>query len=281
MADENALLVTLQTMQKSLKRVMDSYKALSKALDRFDKNEALDRQDYLGDAIAALKTTDLTLIGCADQKELVCRGLEDRLHSLRLNAHRALVTGLTELVENKNHIKIISDNPLVIYVHPLTLEVNFETAKAKWTYAHEDMATTSLDPKEIMSVHADLLNTFRALRIESSQFFGICHMAYQMALIRNGLKIGDRVDIVELLAPLSWLWPDTPSSKKSAFQLPRYLLAYQLQKLRGDKMLQANGLRLDLGAATGGTTRNKSNVLYVPQGATEGQYYLTICFRSA
>ena len=278
---DDELIVAIQNIQKTLTRVLNGYKALSKSLERFEKKDALERQDYLAEALATLKTADLSIIGCADQKALLCRAIEDRHRALRLNAHHTLIEGLKGIIENPAHLKIISDNPCVIYIHPLTLEVQFDAAKATWTYAHEPLATTSLDPGEIMASHAQLLDAFRATRIDSAQFFNCCRMAYEMLLIKNGLRHEERVNIVDLLTPIAWLWPEAQQGKKGMTSLPRYILAYQFQKLRADHMLQSQNLRIDLGAATGGTTRNKNNVLYIPQGATEGQYYLSICFRNA
>ena len=278
---DDELIVAIQNIQKTLTRVLNGYKALSKSLDRFEKKDALERQDYLAEAIATLKTADLSIIGCADQKAILCRALEDRHLALRLNAHHNLLEGLKKIVENPAHLKIISDNPCVIYIHPLTLEVQLDAAKATWTYAHETLATTSLDPNEIMASHAQLLDAFRAIRIDPAQFFNCCRMAYEMLLIKNNLRREERVNIVDLLTPLAWLWPEAQQGKKGLSALPRYILAYQFQKLRADHLLQSQNMRIDLGAATGGTTRNKNNVLYIPQGATEGQYYLTICFRNA
>lgn len=274
------LIVAIHNIQKTLTRVLGSYKALSKALERFEKKDALERQDYLSDALTALNQTDLSLMGCADQKALLCEELETRYRGLRLQAHNLLMEGLKARIDNPAHMKIISDNPCVVYVHPLTLEVQFDAAKATWTYAHETLATTSLDPEEIMAMHAQLLDAFRATRIDSAQFFACCKMAYEMLLIKNHLRYEDRVNIVDLLTPLAWLWPEDRQGKKGMNALPRYILAYQLQKLRADHHLQHQNVRLDLGAATGGTTRNKNHVLYIPQGPTEGQYYLTICFRN-
>ncbi len=279
MIEDSELVLSFQAMQKTLKRVLDSYKSLSKALEQFNKKDALARQDYLSEALTAIKNADLSIIGCADRKDTLTRELEDRLRALHLNAHRTLVTGLADHVENQAHMKIVSDNPLVIYVHPLTLEVQFDNYKATWTYAHEPLATTSLDPAEIMATHAELLDAFRAARIDSNQFFTLCRQAYEMAAIKNGVKFGERVNLVDLLTPLAWLWPDDQKGKKGFTTLPKYLFAYQLQKLRADKLLQNGDVRIDLGAATGGTTRNKNNVLYVPHSSVEGQYYLSICYR--
>lgn len=275
---ESELLLVLKTTAKSVNKVLTSGKTLVKSLEKLDTIKALDRQDYVADALEILKTTDLAQYGCgAQQKEMVI-ALDQRLRTLRANAHHMLLAGLKQGVEKPENMRILSDNPLVIYVHPLTLEVQFEQAKATWTYAHETLATTSLDPEDILNTHKALLETFRASRIDSQAFWSVCKLAYEMVLLKHGQQMGSRVDIVELIAPLTWLWPNPAALKKNT-TLPRYLLAYQLQKLRADGLLQNKNFRLDMGTATGGSTRNKANVLFVPMGVSEGQYYLSICFR--
>ena len=44
------------------------------------------------------------------------------------------------------------------------------------------------------------------------------------------------------------------------------------------RLLERRGRRISLGTATGGSTRNKRNVLFVPVSVTDGQYYLSIVF---
>ncbi|MBR4984545.1 MAG: hypothetical protein IKY83_02240 [Proteobacteria bacterium] len=275
---ESELLVALQAAAKSVNSVLTSGKALSKALEKLDTPKALERQDYVSDALEALKVNDLTIYGCGAQQQDMIKTLDQRLHKMRLNARQALMNGLAQGVDKPDHLKVLSDSPLVIYMHPLTLEVHFEQTKAVWTYAHEPLQTVSLAPDEIIAAHRALVETFRASRIDSLSFWNVCRLCYDMVLLKDGQPSGSRVDIVELLPPLAWLWPNT-IKKTTAF--PRYLLAYQLQKLRSDKLLQQQNIRLELGTATGGSTRNKANVLFVPMGAFEGQYYLSICFKQA
>ena len=277
---ESELLVALQAAAKSVNKVLASGKVIVKALEKLDSAKSLDRQDYVADAIEVLKTSDLNSFGCGATQNALILTLEHRLHDLRMHAHHNLVAGITQGVDKPENLRILSDVPLVIYIHPLTLEVHFEQTKANWTYAHEQLQTTSLDPSEILEAHKSLLDTFRASRIDSQQFWDILKTAYEMVLLKKKEPASSRVDIVELLPPLAWLWPNPNAMKKSP-SFPRYLLAYQLQKLRADKLLQNHGSRLELGTATGGSTKNKNNVLFIPMGASEGQYYLSICFRQA
>ena len=276
---DSDLLIAIQTTAKALNKVLNGYKSLAKALEKLDSDKALERQDYVADAVDALKANDLNLVGCGESQSDIKQALSTKLRDLRANAHHNLVTGLAKgMADKTDHMKIVSDSPLVIYLHPLTLEVQFEQKKATLLYAHEPLANTSLDPDEILKTRAELIEVFKASRIDSSRFWDACYLAYEMVMLKNGQPAGSRIDIVELLPPLAWLWPNAAALKKNT-GLPKYLLAYQLQKLRADKMLQHKNLRLDLGSATGGSTKNKANVIYIPSGATEGQYYLSICFR--
>lgn len=275
---ESELLTAIQSAAKSVNKVVSAGKSISKSLERFDSAKAFERQDYIADLIDCFKTNDLAPFGCAESQKLIVTALEKKLHELRQNAHHALVSGLVSRIEKQEHFRILSDIPLVIYLHPLTLEVQFEQMKSSWTYAHETLQTVSLDPDEILASHKSLLDTFRASRIDSQSFWSIFKTAYEMVLLKNGQPAGSRIDIVETLTPLAWLWPNAAALKKNG-AFPKYLLAYQLQKMRADGLLQNHGLRLELGTATGGSTRNKANVLFVPSGPSEGQYYLSICMR--
>ena len=216
--------------------------------------------------------------GGADSYAALIRGLEDRLRTLRTTARQDLIAGLNATAPKPDQIKMVSDSPLVLYVHPLTLEVNFEQCKTTWSYAREPMAQSSLDPSDIWNVYGELLDQFRAARIDSKSFWQALKAAYDIVLLKDGKPAGERIDIVDVLVPMAWIWPHAVQLKK-ATQFPRYLLAYQIQKLRQDGLIAHNGYRLDLGTATGGSTKNKANVLFIPMGPTEGQYYLTMCFR--
>lgn len=272
------LQAALCQVSKTVGQVVAASKQLVKSLDKFSAVDALNRQDYVADAVNAFKSMDLSYFGGESNFSELIRRLEERLHSLRAHARQDLLSGLSACVAKPEQMRMVSDNPLVVYVHPLTLEVQFEQCKATWAYAREPMAQTSLDPQEIWKMHESLVDQFRAQRIDSRSFWKVLKMAYDMVVIKNGLSVGDRIDIVELLTPMAWIWPNASALKKQV-QLPRYLLAYQIQKLRQEGLISHQGYRLDLGTATGGSTRNKANVLFIPMGPTEGQYYLSLCFR--
>lgn len=268
----------LQQMGRTVNQVVAASKPIAKALDKMGDVASLNRQDYVADALNAIQHADLAPYGGADSYAALIRGLEDRLRTLRTTARQDLIAGLNATAPKPDQIKMVSDSPLVLYVHPLTLEVNFEQCKTTWSYAREPMAQSSLDPSNIWNVYGELLDQFRAARIDSKSFWQALKAAYDIVLLKDGKPAGERIDIVDVLVPMAWIWPHAVQLKK-ATQFPRYLLAYQIQKLRQDGLIAHNGYRLDLGTATGGSTKNKANVLFIPMGPTEGQYYLTMCFR--
>ena len=268
----------LQQMSRTVNQVVAASKPIAKALDKMGDVASLNRQDYVADALNAIQHADLAPYGGADSYAALIRGLEDRLRTLRTTARQDLIAGLNATAPKPDQIKMVSDSPLVLYVHPLTLEVNFEQCKTTWSYAREPMAQSSLDPSDIWNVYGELLDQFRAARIDSKSFWQALKAAYDIVLLKDGKPAGERIDIVDVLVPMAWIWPHAVQLKK-ATHFPRYLLAYQIQKLRQDGLIAHNGYRLDLGTATGGSTKNKANVLFIPMGPTEGQYYLTMCFR--
>lgn len=277
---ENELFSAIQAADKKIAASLTLIKTLSKSLDKFNAVQTLSRQDYIVELLQSIRAWEPEWLRIFPDLEKIEHALESRLHALRATAHHDLVTGLSGRVAKPEHFKILSDNPLVLYLHPLTLEVSFESLKAVLSYARESLVSTSLDPDEIMQAHEAQLEIFRALRVDSKQFRKLFKTAYDMVLLKDGLPPESRVDIVELLQPLSWIWPSQALFKKNA-GMPRFLLAYQIQKLRQDGLISAHNQRIDLGTATGGSTKNKNNVLYIPAGISEGQYYLSICFRQA
>lgn len=268
----------LQQMGKTVNQVVAASKPLVKALDKLGDIASLNRQDYIADALRAIQQTDLTPYGGTEIYAGLVRTLEERLRTLRATARQDLLAGLNAAASKPDQIKMISDSPLVLYLHPLTLEVNFEQCRTTLSYAREPMAQPPLDAAEIWKTRDDLLEQFRAARIDSKSFWRALKTAYDIVLLKGGKSAGERVDIVDALVPMAWIWPNAQALRK-ATPFPRYLLAYQIQKLRQDGLIVHNGWRLDLGTATGGSTKNKANVLFIPMGPTEGQYYLTMCFR--
>jgi hypothetical protein len=221
------------------------------------------------------------------REELVNK-LDKEMVRLRMKARMAFMTKLDMLAEQKEiALEKLSEAPLVLYADPLTFEIDFDAGGAKLLYGHEPICELPIDAGELFKAREDALAAMKERAIESDAFFDLLQRAYRTALIAQSSEAsssdpGKRVDLVDVLMPLSMLLVDRKdwrSKGPSAIEpFPRHQLAWQLAKLRRDGVLEKGGVRLDLGAATGGSTRNKQDVLYIPVGAKNGQYYGSLRF---
>lgn len=158
----------LQQMSRTVNQVVAASKPIAKALDKMGDVASLNRQDYVADALNAIQHADLAPYGGADSYAALIRGLEDRLRTLRTTARQDLIAGLNATAPKPDQIKMVSDSPLVLYVHPLTLEVNFEQCKRRGRML------------------ANQWRNRRSIRAIFGMFMGNCSTnSERLALIRN------------------------------------------------------------------------------------------------
>jgi hypothetical protein len=223
-----------------------------------------------------------------DQREELVARLDKEMVRLRMKTRMAFMQKLEILADQKElALEKLSEAPLVLYADPLTFEIDFDAGGAKLLYGHEPICELPIDAAKLLEAREDALAEIDERAIESDVFFDLLQRAYRTALVAqsseaSGGEAGKRVDLVDVLMPLSMLlvdrkdWRSKGPGAIEAFS--RHQLAWQLAKLRRDGVLEKGGVRLDLGAATGGSTRNKQDVLYIPVGAKNGQYYGSIRF---
>lgn len=214
--------------------------------------------------------------------ELV-EALAAEMPRLKLKARMAFIQKLEMLADQAEvELQKTSEAPLVLYAEPLTFEIDFDAGGARLLYGHEPIDELPLQAKALLEARADALAELDKAKLGSEEFFDLLLGAYRMALAAEGLEAGERVDLVDVLLPLSMLRAGRDNWRKKGLDAlepyPRHLLAWQLAQLRKDGQLERGGLRLDLGAATGGSTRDKRDVLYIPVGPKSGQYYGSIRF---
>ena len=205
------------------------------------------------------------------------------LKRLAVKARMQFMMKLETLAEPKEiTVEKISENPLVLYLEPLTVEVDFDQGGCRLLYGHEAIEELALDASAVVDAHQQTVRRLEKQALDSEEFFDLLRNAYRTVLVAEGAEPGDRVELVDVLVPLGMLLADRDALRKKGPEaiesFSRHLLAYQLAGLRKDGLLERDGVRLDLGAATGGSTRDKKNVLYIPVGANAGQYYRSIRF---
>lgn len=174
----------------------------------------------------------------------------------------------------------LGSDPPTFEIPPVTVELDFGRDEARLVYAREVVTTAPLEAEAILEGRVAAMDLIRTHGLGAAEGFDLLCRAYRMVLAASGGREGERVELVDLLLPLSLLVAERSKWRQLELgrlaSVTRYQLAYYLQRLRREGLLARDGVRLDLGAATGGTTRDKRNVVFVPVGQGEGQYYLTM-----
>ena len=211
--------------------------------------------------------------------------LAARHTSLAGRARMQLLGRLKQAAEGAGvPMQVVSERPLIVSLSPVEVELSPAAGTGIVRYAREQVEDCDADAASVLKARVHAMEVIKSAALPSGDFFGHLLRAYRMTLAARDLPQGERVDLVDLLRPLSLLrdapdtWRKRPLAKVQ--EMPKYLLAYQLQRLRRDGLLTHDGVRLELGVATGGTARDKRNVVFVPTGPGDGQYQLSIRFEA-
>ena len=180
--------------------------------------------------------------------------------------------------------KMIATEPMEFSLPPFTVAVNLDQNLAHINYARLALEELPAKPDRIT---AALQKNLKMLEIgwSSEQFFDALYDAYRLQLFEKKGHRDERVVLTDLLAQVALSFQsdkfrsDPVVGNYRAYG--RVRMAYDLSKLRRNGLLQRNGRRLNLGTATGSSTREKKGVLYIEESPGRGQYYLSIWFSPA
>lgn len=163
-----------------------------------------------------------------------------------------------------------------------TLAVDLARRSGVLRYARTDLTKVSLQPGSILEEMQRQHAMLEGKSFDPAQFFEQVLQAYQVRLHRLQQPAGARVDLIDLLAEIAFIrqgaaFMEDPQ-RDHFVPYSRVQLAYDLARLRRAGKLSHRGLRLGLGSATAGTTKQKSRVLYLEDERGNGQWYLSIRF---
>lgn len=166
----------------------------------------------------------------------------------------------------------VGQQPPVFDLAGIQIEVDYDKEEARLSYGREDLGSCALDPETILRARDE-----HALRLErawpgAAVFFDAFASAYRARLGRENKPPQERVALTDLLPELGLEGElrrlEAPISDKASF-------AYCLDRLAREGGLEKDGYRIELGTATGGSTKDKKRVLFLRHGLGGGQYYLT------
>ncbi|OIP44822.1 MAG: hypothetical protein AUK47_00315 [Deltaproteobacteria bacterium CG2_30_63_29] len=270
-------------MNDGLVQRKKSVETTRKFIEPLLKSGGLDDIRILQTAHSKLELQSLTTIGLESERISLCEQLQAAAAEARREVRNRVINELHSLFnESDVRLEVLSETPPTLSIPPFTVELDVPQGLARILYARSVVTEVALAAEAIFEARTQAMGWIRERAVESSAFFDKLRVAYQMLLVEFGGQVGDRIDLVDLFAPLTLLQVERSNWRKMNFSkladFPRYLLSYQLSRLRRDGLLEKSGWRLELGTATGGSTKNKANVLYVPHSTNDGQYYLSLRF---
>ncbi|MEZ5990413.1 MAG: hypothetical protein R3F30_15125 [Planctomycetota bacterium] len=219
-------------------------------------------------------TTDLGELGPA---------LAEAERAWRQELHMGFVDRLLEAAAARGlEPRRLGDRPPVWGLGGLAVELDLDKEQALVSYAREEVARCALDPAAILDAVDEARAGLEAWWPGPERFFDALAAAWGARLGREGRPAGERVALVDLCDELAVeLARRGLGPGKDLQPFPRVALAACLDRLAREGALQQGRLRLELGTATGGTTKDKRNVLFLEAGMGGGQYYLSLRFAPA
>lgn len=280
----------LAVLAERVKAARECAERTAKALKPVEKTlRELSRKETLDDAAALAKLTQTLRKAALPEGEL--KG--------RVDAMLTAVDG--HLAEEERRLKFyfgrdlrdaatqaglafspLTTDPPEFRLGLFTVAIDMPRRAATLRYARVDLEKTPLNAGVIVEAAAAQAKRLEGRDFDAARFFDQLLQAYQIRLHRRGEPFGSRVDIVELLAELAFVrqgeaFFEDPR-RENFTPYSRVQLAYDLARLRRAGKLSHRGFRLGLGAATGGSTRQKSAVLYLEDERGTGQWYLSLKF---
>ena len=178
---------------------------------------------------------------------------------------------------------VLTSDPPEFRVGPFTAVLDFARRTASLRYARLELEKVPARPAAIVEAARKHQAQLDSRDFAPERFFEQLVQAYQVRLQRLGQPFGTRLDVVDLLGELAFAMQ--PASffedpvRERFVPYRRVQMAFDLARLRRAGRLTHKGMRLSLGAATGASTRQKANVLYLEDDGGHGQYYLSIRFQ--
>lgn len=267
----------------ALKALQKQLKAQEKALDDLAAGDEAGEVARVADGLAALDLETLRRAGLAEGAEALRDRARERLQALRQEQRRAFGAALQAAAEAAARpFRRLGENPPEFLVAPFSVLVDPERMEATLAYAREEVARAPAKAPDVLAAVEKAEKELTAKPLPPEEEFDLLVAAWRAALAIEGRPPGERVDLAEVLPQAALLrqgrrFREDPQREAFA-PYPKARFLFDLARLRAARLLERNGLRLDLGTATGDSTKKKGRVFFLAEADGSGQYYLTIRF---
>lgn len=172
------------------------------------------------------------------------------------------------------------EEPVTLRVTPFEVQLDLEKGVAHFLFAKDELATCRLDENDVLNQRAKLMDELEK-GFDPQGFFARCLAAWRAARAARRIE-GERVEILDILPYLALeaqpkRFKETPSVKNyRGYSRGRF--AYEVHLLRRARGFLQDGVRLNLGVATGTSASKKKRVIYFEDERGNGEYKLTVFF---
>jgi len=172
-------------------------------------------------------------------------------------------------------IKMLDPDPLELFLAPFTLRVDIAKDLVSFSLARLKLGKCGASADAVLATHDRLLSKLDGRNWDPDRF----HRGLVRAWKRLG---GDHAPIRDVLPEIAMAvqsdaWRLNPIAKNFR-EYSKAQFAWDLFRLRQKGKTCVDGWRLHFGPATGGSTRDKRNLLFVEDGQGGGRWTLTLKF---
>ena len=161
--------------------------------------------------------------------------------------------------------RLVSAQPEQWRMGPLTLHVDRRRKRAELRYARAQVVSQiPLRGSSVLSAWQRARTTLLRGSLAPDALLPRLGRIYHRMLAQSGRPAGDRVPLGELVTRL----------RRSVRGYSRAQVAFDLMRLRHERRLRIDGLRIDLSVATGMAVSDPRRVVWIEDEWGSGQYYL-------
>jgi hypothetical protein len=258
-------------------------KAQKKMLDDLGTANETENLPLLGKALDTLDTDLLDRAGLAEQAGALAEQARLRLDTLRSDQRQALGRDLKAACAEANRsFRMLTENPPEFMVAPFTVKVDIERMEASLRYSRQELRRMPARATEILSAAQKAAEELSSRQESTEDFFDLLVAAYRAVLGNKGRSFGERVELADVLPQVALLrqggrFFENPL-RESFSSYSKACFLYDLARVRAARLLERDGVRLDLGTATGNSVKKKSRVFFLNGPDGQGQYYLSLRF---
>ncbi len=273
----------LEQLSGDLKDLLKQVKAQEKTVSLLLRSSRESDGPQLLAGLASLDNAVLNRFDLRETVEEAVAGVREQLNELRQQKKRALMHDLsTACQESGRPFKRIGDSPPELLLAPFTVTLDLNRLEAVISFARQELATVPAETSIILDTLKSEEKALQKRQPSPERFIEQLFWSYHAVCARDEKPSGERVDIAEVL-PFVALFQQSPAftnnpvrERFNSFSRAHFLLALSI--LRTTRTFEHNGHRLDLGTATGNSTRNKNRVFFLPDTSGSGQLYLSLRF---